>query len=273
MFVYGEWDKFCLEISSKYNCIRVDEIPSQPLNGAWISIKHDVETNVKKALKIAKIEKKHNIRATYFVQSYLLHDNIDLLQIISGLGHEVSYHYDVLDSNHGNMDAAIREFSNTVSEFKKVGFGITTVCPHGNPLMQRSGWSSNKDFFRNKDVAHLLYPDIFDVVVQASEVVKSEFTYISDAGYEWKLIANVDNNDLENNGDLIIGSIDNMIELVALQKKVIISTHPHRWSENYFVALFHLTFFKMVRFTAKYLARFGILKKIMSKFYFLAKKI
>ena len=57
MFVYSEWDKLCFEISSKYNCIRVDEIPSQPLDGAWISIKHDVETNVKKALKIAKIEK------------------------------------------------------------------------------------------------------------------------------------------------------------------------------------------------------------------------
>ena len=269
MFVYSEWDKLCFEISSKYNCIRVDEIPSQPLNGAWISIKHDVETNVKKALKIAKIEKKHNIRATYFVQSYLLHDNIDLLQIISGLGHEVSYHYDVLDSNHGNMDAAIREFSNTVSEFKEVGFEITTVCPHGNPLMQRDGWSSNKDFFRNKDVVNL-YPNIFDVVVQAAEVVKSEFIYVSDAGYKWKLIANVDNNDLVNNGDLII---DNMIELVALHKKVVISSHPHRWSENYFVALFHLTFFKVIRFTAKYFARVGLFKKIMSKFYYLAKKI
>ncbi len=42
MFVYSGWDKFCLEISSKYNCIRVDEIPSQPPNGAWIYIKHDV---------------------------------------------------------------------------------------------------------------------------------------------------------------------------------------------------------------------------------------
>jgi len=272
VFVYSEWDKFCLEISSKYNCIRVDEVPNQPLNGAWISIKHDVETNVKKALKIAIIEKKHNIRATYFVQSYLLHDNIDLLQSISNLGHEVSYHYDVLDSNHGNMDAAIREFSRTVSEFKEVGFEINTVCPHGNPLMQRDGWSSNKDFFRNKDVANL-YPNIFDVVVQAAEVVKNEFIYVSDAGYEWKLIANVNNNDLVNNGDMIIGSIDGMIELVSLHKKVVISSHPHRWSESHFSALIHLTIFKTARFVAKSLARIGFVKKIMSKFYYLAKKI
>ncbi len=272
MFVYSEWNKFCLEISSKYNCIRVDEISSQPSNGVWISIKHDVETNVKKALKIAKIEKKHNIRATYFVQSYLLFDNVKLLKSISDMGHEVSYHYDVLDSNNGNMTAAIEEFSDTVSKFQKHGFKVGTVCPHGNPLMQRDGWSSNKDFFRNKDVVKL-YPDIFDIVVQAERVVKSQFAYISDVGYGWKLIGNIDSNDIVNNGDIEIGNIDNMLELVGLHSKVIISSHPHRWSKSYFSALLHLMIFKTIRFTAKSLAKIGFVKKIMSKFYYLAKKI
>jgi hypothetical protein len=272
MFIYSEWNKFCLEVSSKYNCIRVDEIPNQPLDGSWLSIKHDVETNVKKALKIAKIEKKHNIRATYFIQSYLFLDNIEILQSISDLGHEVSYHYDVLDSNNGDMNAAIEEFSDTVSKFQKHGFKVDTVCPHGNPLMQRDGWSSNKDFFRSKDVVNL-YPNIFDVVVQAEKVIKSEFIYISDAGYEWKLIGNIDNNDIVNNGDVKIGSIDDMIELVDLHKKVVISSHPHRWSESYLLASLHLIFFKIIRFTAKSLARIGFVKKIMSKFYYLAKKI
>jgi hypothetical protein len=110
-------------------------------------------------------------------------------------------------------------------------------------------------------------------VIQAAEVVKSEFIYISDAGYEWKIIANVDNNDFVNNGDLIIGNIEDMVELVTHHKKMVISSHPHRWSENYFVAFSHLTFFKVIRLIAKYFANFRILKKIMSKFYYLAKKI
>jgi len=201
-----------------------------------------------------------------------LHDNIDVLKEISDLGHEVSYHYDVLDSNHGNMDAAIKEFSNTVTEFKKVGFEIATICPHGNPIMKRSGWSSNKDFFRNKSVVSL-YPDVFDIVVQASEVIKNGFVYISDASYQWKLIANVDSNDIMSNGDQAIGNIDNMIKLISSSERIIISSHPHRWSENYFLALFRLTFFKSVRFMAEYLVKFGVLKKIMSKFYYIAKKI
>jgi len=272
MLVYKEWDRLCLEFSKKYICIRVDEIPNQPLNGSWISIKHDVETNVKKALKIAKIENKYNIRATYYIQSYLLLDNIKLLQSISDMGHEVSYHYDVLDSNQGSMSAAIEEFSEIVSSFKICGFEVCTVCPHGNPLMHRNGWSSNKDFFRNEEVINL-YPNIFDVVVQAESVIKNEFKYISDAGYGWKLIGNIDSNDIVNSGDIEIAGIDSMLNLVSLNSKIIISSHPHRWSESYSSALFHLIMFKSIRFAARSLARIKFINKIMSKFYYLAKKI
>ena len=35
---------------------------------------------------------------------YLLDDNILLLKEIASLGHEVTYHYDVLDSNNGEMN-------------------------------------------------------------------------------------------------------------------------------------------------------------------------
>jgi hypothetical protein len=272
MLVYKEWDRLCLELSKKYTCIRVDEIPNQPKGGSWISIKHDVETNVKKALKIAKIENKYNIRATYYIQSYLLLDNIKLLQSISDMGHEVSYHYDVLDSNHGNIRAAIEEFSETVTSFKKYGFEVKTVCPHGNPLMHRNGWLSNKDFFRNEEVINL-YPNIFDIVVQAKSVIKSEFKYISDAGFGWKLIGNIDSNDIVNSGDTDINSNDSMLNLISLNSKIIISSHPHRWSKGYFAAVFHLIIFKTIRFTVRLLARIKFLKKIMSKFYYLAKKI
>ena len=54
------------------------------LNGQpWIAIKHDVETNVEKALEIAKIEAKYDIKATYYVQAYLVEDNYLLLQEMS----------------------------------------------------------------------------------------------------------------------------------------------------------------------------------------------
>ena len=107
----------------------------------------------KQAEKIAKIEKKYNIRATYFIQSYLLLDNINLLQDISDLGHEVSYHCDVLDSNKGDMTAAIEEFSDTISKFQKYGFEVNTD-PNGSTYLAStlnklnfSGFSSLFPFY------------------------------------------------------------------------------------------------------------------------------
>jgi hypothetical protein len=272
MFVYREWEYFCSEVSSKHTCIRIDAIPNQLLDSSWICIKHDVETDVKKALELAKIENRYGIQATYFIQSYLLEDNAVLLKKIADLGHEVTYHYDVLDSNGGDMDLAIEEFSDTVKKFEDHGFQVNTVCPHGNPLIIRDGWSSNKDFFRNDKVASM-FPQIFDVVVQTSQVIKSKFLYISDAGYSWKLIGNIDSNDVSNDGDVEIASLKEALGLIDTCKNIIISSHPHRWQKSNSFALFHLIKFKLIRLIAKKLSKISILKKLMSKFYYLAKKI
>ena len=109
--------------------------------------------------------------------------------------------------------------------------------------------------------------------VQAKSVIKSEFKYISDAGFGWKLIGNIDSNDIVNSGDTDINSNYSMLNLISLNSKIIISSHPHRWSKSYFAAVFHLIIFKTIRFTVRLFARIKFLKKIMSKFYYLAKKI
>ena len=236
-FTYKKWENFCSEASLNFNCIMVKDIPHQKSKTPWLSIKHDVETNVKKAFELAKIEKKYGISATYFFQSYLIKDNLELLNKIAELGHEVTYHYDVLDRNNGNFDLALKEFTDTLKIFEKNGFEVKSVCPHGNPLMIRNGWSSNKDFFRNNKIANL-FPKIFDVVVHASKVIDNDFLYVSDAGYSWKLIGNIDSNDLVNNGDTEINSSKEVIELIHTYSNAIVSTHPHRWQKNKFLAFF-----------------------------------
>jgi hypothetical protein len=271
-FVFSEWEFFCSEVLSINNCIRADEIPKMSPNCSWVCIKHDVETDVSKAYELAKIENKYGIQATYFVQSYLLEENTALLKKILDLGHEVTYHYDVLDSNDGNFELALEEFTKTIKRFEELGFPVNTVCPHGNPLMVRDGWKSNKDFFRNDKVASL-FPQIFDVVVQASQIIKRDFVYISDAGYSWKLIGNVDTNDVSNIGDIEIANSREVLGFVRSNENIIISSHPHRWCKSNMSALFQVAKFKIIRLVAKKLSKMSFFKKLMSKFYYLAKKI
>lgn len=61
-------------------------------------MKHDVETNPIKALKLAFIENKYSLVGTYYIQANLLNSdkNVAVLKRIQKLGHEVTYHHDVM---------------------------------------------------------------------------------------------------------------------------------------------------------------------------------
>jgi len=269
MFVYSVWDKICQELST-LNSIRADEILNQE-DLEWIVIKHDIETDVPKALELAKIEARYNLKATYYVQADLVENNYKILQEIQKLGHEITYHYDVLDANGGDFALAIEEFERNIELFGSFGFEIRTICPHGNPLINRDGWSSNKDFFRDKDIANR-FSNILDIVIELPKRVDS-YLYISDTGYGWKEIVNISDNDIKNGGDIDLGDYKSFLNRVKQDKRVIISTHPHRWEKSYYKALFNLYRFKTLRFVARKLSSIPFFKKIMSKFYFLAKKV
>lgn len=270
-FVQSEWNQFCSSIDSS-KCFTVSELPYLSSSCRWIAIKHDVETNVKRAHDIALIEAKYGIRSTFFVQADLLDKNLPQLLAISDLGHEVTYHYDVMDANNGDIQKATNEFLEIVTKFEKAGFAVNSVCPHGNPLMRRNGWSSNKDFFRDSEVSKK-FSRIFDLVVQGKEKIMREYAYVSDAGYEFKIIGDIANNDIVISEDTSIRSIDDMFNLVNMHGAIIISTHPHRWTSSILQANLIKARFVLIRKIAIFIAKSNFLKKIISKFYYLAKKI
>lgn len=274
-FTYKRFHSICKKISEVKQTIKANEIHSQSTGEAqWIIFKHDVETNVGRALKMAEIEHEYGIKATYYVQGYLLEDesNIPLLKKMAELGHEVTYHYDVLDANNGDYDKAKEEFVDYVNTFEKHGFKIETLCPHGNPVIIRDGWNSNKDFFRNKAISEE-FNTMLDVVVHLPELLNSDYTYISDAGFQFKIIVNVESNDIGNNGDIVIGSLNEFVNLCNDNKKVILSTHPHRWRSSLFAAYSNRLKFRIIRAAAMLGSKNKWIKKLLSKFYFLAKKI
>jgi len=270
MFTYENWEKVCKSLALEFHCIRADEILLQDKNEKWLVVKHDVETDVSKAVKLAEIEHQYDIKATYYVQADLLIDNMGLLQKIASFGHEVSYHYDVLDACNGNYVKAIESFTEHKNNFEHYGFEINTVCPHGNPIKLRNGWSSNKDFFRDKQV-NALFPNVLDIVVHLPHRVENPYTYISDAGYTLQKIGNIKDNDKNNQGDVKIEQ--GIIDYLKTQNNVILSTHPHRYESSKVKFIVKVYGFKIIRSIAKKLAKVAFLKKIMSKYYYLAKKV
>lgn len=274
IFIHKLWETLCRELQGKH----IHSIPACEVTAGserFLVLKHDVETDVRKAYQIACIENRHGHRGSYYVQAYLLQnaENVRLLQRMQAMGHEISYHYDVLDSCGGNFEQAMVEFENNCKLFEQCGFPIVTVCQHGNPVINRVGYTSNRDFFRSRKVRDL-YPGMKDIMVNFKQDVPAEYAYFSDAGRRFHLIYDPINNDVEKSDDKNI-PVDTLEELLdhITKQSCIVSIHPHRWAASSLQYQLRSTVFKSVRSVAKLLIRVPLFKRIMNKYYYLAKKI
>lgn len=277
MFIYKEWDSFCKSLNNYgIKTVSAESVIYGDMDSKFIILKHDVETNPKKALKMAKIETKYSLRGSYYIQAYLLKNrkNIKILKEIQLLGHEVSYHHDVMDSNGGDINKADLEFSRNLNIFRNEGFNVRTVCQHGNPIVKRIGYYSNRDFFRNKNISNK-YSDISEIMVNFKEKIGSSYKYISDAGYGWKVIFDPENNDIidSEDKDISLETLDKVLDEISVGDNIIISTHPHRWQNNIVFAYIKNYVYKFVKKTAKFAMKSSYVKSIMEKFYFIAKKV
>jgi len=275
IFVYKKWNNFCKMLNDNgIRSITAEDVLKKG-EDRYIILKHDVEADVYRAYRFAKIESKYGHRGSFYVQAYLLRNkkNIHILKEIQKLGHEVSYHYDVLDACKGNIDLAINEFALNISLFKNNGFNVTTVCQHGNPIIERKGYTSNRDFFRNTKVQYL-YKDIADIMVDFKLKSGTDFKYFSDAGRKFKLIYDPINNDVVNTEHMNkeIKSLNDIYNYFH-DNNCIISVHPHRWTNSTILFLMKSYIFYVLRIIAKLLNRIPIMRKVMSKYYFLAKRL
>jgi len=265
IFLYKDYENFCKKLANNKCLSQTAKEILIKKPGKFLILKHDVETDPKKALEIAKIENKYFHKASYYVHYEIFIKNLNLFKEIQNLGHEVSYHYDVLDKNKGDFIKAKEEFDYHIKEFGKNGFEINTVCQHGNPLVKRIGYNSNRDFFR-------IFKDkyeIKDIVVNFKEKI-GDFIYISDVGYQWQIIPSPESADIKEEKNILI-DYDKIISL-AKTNSLIVSSHPHRYFKYKLEAELKFFIFEIIKKNAKLIYKTEFGKKIINKFYFLAKK-
>ena len=266
-FTYTQWHSICSILSSLSRCREtlgdIECFPNQPFY-----LKHDVECSPKRALDLAIIAHKYNIRATFYFQFSVFKDNIDIARQIIGYDHEIGYHYDVLDASSGDYNKALSMFLEHISFFRSHGFLIKTICPHGNPLLERNGWSSNKDFLRSSEIRKALRC-YFDVVIDWPNHFAPTYSYVSDAGYSWNQVVDIAENDRSYSSDLPIESI---LKYISSTRNLVISTHPHRWRRSFVSQWIIYIRFSFLKSIAKFLWQFSFLKKFISPFFHLAKK-
>ncbi len=225
-FTFEMYKKLCSEMkNSKYTPITVEQYCRglEESQEKFIIMRHDVDRKPENALKLAQIEKDFNIKSTYY---FRMHPKVFLppiIQEISSMGHEIGYHYEVLDKAKGEPNRSIEIFESELSDFRKICI-VKTICMHGNP---NSIWN-NKDLWNKFDFRD------YGIVGEAYISIKfDDVAYFSDTGRDWSgkySIKDHANNPLKYN----IKSTDDLIGLIRKSQSVYfyINTHPERWNDG-----------------------------------------
>jgi hypothetical protein len=195
-------------------------ILTRPKKG--IVLRHDVDVSAEKALRMARIDHEMKVQSTYYFR-YPKTFNPEILKKIAEMGHEIGYHYEVLDKTQGNIVDAMKLFGQELNLFREY-VDIATVSMHGGVLTKYD----NREIWK-----HSTLSDYGLIGEPYLSIDYSKIRYFTDTGRDWSgKYAVKDNVDKSGPGTETIKST---ADLLALLKKnesdlFVITIHPKRWS-------------------------------------------
>jgi hypothetical protein len=181
-----------------------------------ILLRHDVEYSHSRALAIARLESDCAVHSTfYFHGPHRIVFNVEAMNAIETLGHEVGYHYECLDLCGGNLPRATSQFRADVGEFRRLGVAIKTVTAHGNPRVLKQGYATNAD-----------------LLSRCSELLGSVGLMDGDAPMRTDGVKTVHDSGAHFRG---VGRAKHLISFLATSKPRILylQMHPDYWSESF----------------------------------------
>ncbi|MCX9084522.1 MAG: hypothetical protein OIN87_06995 [Candidatus Methanoperedens sp.] len=222
-FTFNKYGKLCQTIAnSGYSECTVKSYFSESHNHVII-LRHDVDRIPGRALEMARMENEYGLLSTYYFRTIDEVFKPDIIRKIANLGHEIGYHYEVLDKMNGNHEAAIKLFEKELEKLREIA-PIVTACMHGNPL---KSWS-NKDIWNYYDFTQ--YNIIGEPYIS---IDYNKVKYFTDTGRSWNN-TKYSVKDKTNFNQLRLENSDKLIQLIKNETypEICILTHPNRWSET-----------------------------------------
>ncbi len=189
-------------------------------------LRHDVDQRPSNSLAKALIEKELNVKATYYFRIVRSSFNLEIIKKIADLGHEIGYHYEDLTLCRGDFDQAIELFEKNLDKLREL-YPIKTICMHGSPL---SKWD-NKLIWNEFD-----YEDYGILAEPYFDLDFNEVFYLTDTGMKWNASHFSVRDKVKSNYSFNFNSTFDIIRAInkgELPKKVMVNTHPQRWSDKF----------------------------------------
>lgn len=228
-FTLQKYKELCDSInSSPYEPLTMVKYLTLPgLPDSFIILRHDVDRKPERAEKMASIENEIGFKSTYYFRKNRHVFKPDIIKRIYKMGHEIGYHYEVLDKAKGNIEKAYSIFNEELKAFRDI-VDVKTVSMHGNPL---SRWV-NSDFWESYSLEE------FSLIGDASLSIKGKgMPYFTDTGRNWDPLRYNIKDFISVNKKIVHNKVqktDDLINLIAKlndESPLYLSIHPNRWND------------------------------------------
>ncbi len=222
-----KYEGFCTAVKDSGRIVLpVVDYLTDPPEGRKLVIRHDVDISGKKTLPMAKLERKFGFRTSYYYRKVKKTFSPHVVRAVAQLGHEVGYHYEVLDKAKGDIKKAKEIFDEELKEFRSL-VDVKTISMHGNPL---TSWD-NRDFWKYYNLSDFDLAGECYLSFDADKII-----YLSDTGRTWE-------EGKHNIKDFLPGetrleqpalrSTDDLCRFLETSPHdVYLLMHPERWSAN-----------------------------------------
>ena len=221
------FEQFCAQKSHFLAPLATGSAPAS----MWIILRHDVDLKAGNSLATAQMEQALGIKASYYFRVVAESNQPDIIRSIAELGHEVGYHYEDMAIANGDVPKAYAHFEKQLQYFRSF-YPVRTICMHGAPTSKWDG----KDLWKQYDYRALgvIGEPYFDVDF-------SQVFYLTDTGRCWDgyKVSVRDKipvyQDQWNMQGLVYHATDDIIraaEQGSLPARIMITTHPQRWTDK-----------------------------------------
>ncbi|MDL0088298.1 hypothetical protein [Campylobacter gastrosuis] len=193
-------------------------------NAKYFVHRHDIDTDIKTARYFFEIEKKYNIKASYYFRLSTL--DFKLMKEISDYGSEASYHYEEIaqfckDNHIKNSQNIYKKLekikdifsSNFLFIEKNLGYKLKSIASHGDFVNRRL------KVINNEIINDICLRDRLGIVLEVyDDKFKNSFDmYISDKPYP------------------IYYSPMNIFDVIEKEecRRICMLTHPRQWHANF----------------------------------------
>lgn len=196
-----------------------------------VILRHDVDLKPKNSLATAKLEHELDWKATYYFRAVPESWDESIILEIASLGHEIGYHYESLTTCNGDLEAAYCDFCANLEELRQL-VPVSSICMHGSP---KSKWDS-RDMWKHCDYHELgiTFEPYFDTDF-------SKTFYLTDTGRCWDGFKVSVRDKIPVYQDewikkgWVFHSTDDIIKAIRenrLPKRLMMTTHPQRWTNH-----------------------------------------